>query len=99
MKSRILNWIALAAALFVSGAQAQVMRPPAFISGIPGRAQLQAIQMQRHQARTLLYREALEELRRNPQAADVPVCPPGNLCGVPPPLPGRADQHISELQP
>lgn len=37
----------------------------------------QAIQMQRHQARTRLYREALEELRKNPEAADVPECPPG----------------------
>ena len=53
------------------------MRPPAFIGGVPGRAQFQAIQMQRHQARTLLYREALEELRKNPAAADVPECPAG----------------------
>lgn len=33
-----------------------------------------AMQMQRHQSRTQLYREALEELRKNPQAADVPEC-------------------------
>ena len=59
-----------------TGALAQ-MRPPAFFGGIPGQAQFQAIQMQRHQARTLLYREALEELRRNPTAADVPECAPG----------------------
>ncbi|MEI7614153.1 MAG: caspase family protein [Betaproteobacteria bacterium] len=60
-------------------------RPPAFAGGIPGMAQFQAIQMQRHQARTLLYREALEELRKNPAAADVPECassqsPQGTLC-------------------
>lgn len=52
-------------------------RPPAFLGGIPGRAQFQSIQLQRHQARTLLYREALEELRKNPHAADVPDCPTG----------------------
>ena len=63
---------------WTSIAQGQ-MRPPAFIGGIPGRAQFQAIQMQRHQARTLLYREALEELRKNPAAADVPECPPDNV--------------------
>jgi len=51
--------------------------PPMFFGGPPGFAQFQAMTMQRHQARTLLYREALEELRRNPQAADVRACPPG----------------------
>jgi uncharacterized caspase-like protein len=40
-------------------------------------SQMQAIQMQRQQSRTLLYREALEELRRNPRAADYTPCPPG----------------------
>jgi uncharacterized caspase-like protein len=58
-------------------AQAQMIRPPAFIGGIPGKAQFQAIQMQRHQARTLLYREALAELRKNPAAADVAECAEG----------------------
>ena len=58
-------------------AAAQMMRPPAFAGGIPGVAQFQAIQMQRHQARTLLYREALEELRKNPAAADLPECVAG----------------------
>lgn len=76
MKPRILSWLTLACALLVSTVQAQVMRPPAFFGGVPGKAQFQAMQMQRHQARTLLYREALEELRKNPQAADVPMCPP-----------------------
>lgn len=33
-----------------------------------------AIEMQRHQSRTHLYRKALDELRKNPQAADVPEC-------------------------
>jgi len=36
-----------------------------------------AIETQRHQSRTQLYREALEELRKNPKAADVPECPAG----------------------
>ena len=56
---------------------AQMMRSPAFIGGIPGRSISSAIFTQRHQARTLLYREALEELRKNPQAADLPVCGSG----------------------
>ena len=38
---------------------------------------MQAIQTQRHQSRTLLYREALEELKKNPRAADYPPCPRG----------------------
>ena len=73
MKSRSLL---ILLAVWASIAQAQ-MRPPAFLGGIPGRTQFQSIQLQRHQARTLLYREALEELRKNPAAADVPECPPG----------------------
>lgn len=65
------------------------MRMPAFVGGIPGAAQMHAITLQRHQARTLLYREALEELRRNPAAADVPPCaesadPGRSLCLVGP---------------
>lgn len=48
---------------------------PPFVGGVPGLSQMRAIEMQRHQARTLLYREALEELRRNPAAADAPDCP------------------------
>jgi len=77
MSSRLLLRVVLTAALMVSAAQAQMIRPPAFMGGIPGMSQFQAIQMQRHQARTLLYREALEELRKNPAAADVPECPVG----------------------
>ena len=68
----------LAVASLVSPVYAQMMlRPPAFVGGVPGMAQFQAIQMQRHQARTLLYREALEELRKNPAAADVAECKAG----------------------
>lgn len=76
MKSRRWFCLLLLGTWLVPAAQAQI-RPPAFIGGIPGKAQFQAIQMQRHQARTLLYREALEELRKNPAAADVPECKPG----------------------
>ena len=61
----------------MSSAQAQMVRMPPFSGGIPGKSQMQAIEMQRHQARTLLYREALDELRKNPAAADVPACTPG----------------------
>ncbi|MFA6971040.1 MAG: caspase family protein [Gallionella sp.] len=75
MNFKSIFWIFWAALFLVSPTHAQFMRPPAFMGGIPGKAQFQAIQMQRHQARTLLYREALEELRKNPQAADVPECP------------------------
>lgn len=67
-------------AIVATVAQAQMpMMPPAFIGGVPGLAQMQALDVQRHQARTLLYREALEELRKNPAAADVPVCPAGAM--------------------
>ena len=76
MKSKTWFCLLLLGGWLASGAQAQ-MRPPPFIGGIPGKAQFQAIQLQRHQARTLLYREALEELRKNPAAADVPECQPG----------------------
>jgi uncharacterized caspase-like protein len=70
-------WLGLAAAAWILPANAQMIRPPAFVGGIPGMGQFQAIQMQRHQARTLLYREALEELRKNPAAADIPECAAG----------------------
>jgi hypothetical protein len=71
---------ALLAALFAFAAVAHAQpgfRPPPFAGGVPGMAQSQAIFTQRHQSRTLLYREALEELKRNPAAADYPACPPG----------------------
>lgn len=77
MKTRFWFCLLLLGTWLLPAAQAQMVRPPAFIGGIPGKAQFQAIQLQRHQARTLLYREALEELRKNPAAADVPECKPG----------------------
>lgn len=49
-------------------------RPPPFMGGMPGRVQMQSIVQQRHQSKTLLYRKAIEELRRNPKAADIPTC-------------------------
>lgn len=70
-----LIFVLLFATMGAAQAQRPPMLPPAFLGGMPGMAQMQAIVMQRHQARTLLYREALEELRKNPQAADVPACP------------------------
>lgn len=73
------RWLVCLACVVTGGtalAQRPPMMPPAFAGGIPGMVQMQAMAMQRHQVRTLLYREALEELRRNPQAADVPGCPP-----------------------
>ena len=61
----------------LQSAFAQGFRPPPFVGGVPGMSQMQAIQTARQQSRTLLYREALEELRRNPRAADYAPCPPG----------------------
>ena len=71
MKLRLLLSSLLLLLAQVSLAQ---VRPPPFAGGIPGVSQMRAIEMQRHQVRTLLYREALEELRKNPRAADVPEC-------------------------
>lgn len=78
MKRTVAVLFTLSLTLLADPAIAQMMRPPAFAGGVPGRAQMDAIFMQRHQARTLLYREALEELRKNPQAADVPICSVGS---------------------
>ena len=75
-----MNRFVVLAAISVFGcasAVAQVFRPPPFISGVPGKAQMQAVEMQRHQARTLLYREAIEELRRNPAIVDIRECVDG----------------------
>lgn len=66
--------LALAGALVSAQLHAQGFRPPPFAAGIPGSAQMRAIEVQRHQARTLLYREALEEIRRNPKVVDVREC-------------------------
>lgn len=71
---KLLATILMSSVAFSAEAQ---MRPPAFAGGIPGLAQSRAVFMQRHQARTLLYREALEELRKNPAAADLPACAAG----------------------
>lgn len=89
---RLFLLLAACLTLPVSLPAAAQMRPPAFLGGIPGLNQMRAIDMQRHQARTLLYREALEELRRNPRAADVPDCAPdgaasGALCLAQPGVP------------
>jgi hypothetical protein len=67
--------------MWICVAQAQ-MRPPAFAGGVPGMAQTRAMLLQRHQARALLYREALEELRKNPAAADLPACTSGPRSGA-----------------
>jgi hypothetical protein len=72
MKAKCL--LVVAALLWSAAASAQGFRPPPFAAGVPGRAQMQAVEMQRHQARTLLYREALEEIRRNPKVVDVREC-------------------------
>lgn len=61
--------------LFLTSSAFAQFRPPAFMGGIPGAAQMQSLSVQRHQARTLLYLEAIEELKKNPKAADVPECP------------------------
>lgn len=66
--------LALIAFLGCTPALAQIFRPPPFVAGIPGKAQMQAVENQRHQVRTLLYREALEELRRNPSVVDIREC-------------------------
>lgn len=100
MRSRVGFWLGLLAAAMLVPAHAQMLRPPAFVGGIPGKAQFQAIQMQRHQARTLLYREALEELRKNPAAADVAECKAGESaaegrCLARPGLPAAA-QVVAE---
>jgi len=106
MRIKTFAWMCIAAtSLMVSTAQAQrPMAPPAFFGGVPGMAQMNAIVMQRHQARTLLYREALEELRKNPQAADVPVCPPTEsrtrtLCLRPPPPQAAVEPIPQETKP
>lgn len=81
--------LATALALSVAG-PVMAQRPNIPYFGVaPGMQQMRAVETRRHQARTQLYREALEELRRNPAAADVAPCANGGdsadrLC-VPPP--------------
>lgn len=87
-------------ALINSAAHAQMMmRPPAFSAGVPGMAQFDAMRVARHQARTLLYRKALEELERNPEAANLPECHQasdkfGAPC-IPPPKPEANPDKLS----
>lgn len=69
--------VVLLALSALAPAVAAPLTPPPFLGGIPGAAQFRAIALQRHQARTLRYREALEELRRNPRIVDVRDCAPG----------------------
>jgi uncharacterized caspase-like protein len=66
---------ALLAFAFALPAFAQFGIP--FAGGVPGMAQFRATTLQLHQQRTLLYREALDELRKNPAAADVKECAEG----------------------
>lgn len=63
-----------------------VVPPPALptFAGVPIK-KIHPIVEQRHQALTLLYREALEVLKQDPGAADIPECPggdpaPGEIC-------------------
>lgn len=72
MKWRFAIWLTLC--LISREGYAQAFRPPPFFAGVPGMAQMQSLDIQRHQARTLRYREALEEIRRNPQVVDVREC-------------------------
>ena len=87
---------ALLLSLLLGAAHAQMpMRPPAFFAGVPGLVQMQSIVLQRHQARTLLYREALDELKKNPAAADIRPCAtgtaqPGEVCIPAPEAPPAA---------
>lgn len=68
------GWWYLAAA--PAAAQPRIPNLP-MIGAQPQLLQLQAIQQRRHQARTQLYREALDELRANPRAADYAECGSG----------------------
>lgn len=108
MKQAIARLAAVFLASLAWAGAAIAQFPPMFMGGPPGFAQFQALSLQRHQARTLLYREALEELRRNPQAADVPICPTGvkpkaGECLLPPappaPIVAIPPAAIAHVQP
>lgn len=96
MKLRMI--LALVGLLPAAAALGQGFRPPPFAAGIPGQAQMGAIELQRHQARTLLYREALEEIRRNPQVVDVRECTAADddtsLC-LPRAVPGGISEAVA----
>ena len=64
-----------------------VVPPPALptLAGVSSVKKIHPIVEQRHQALTMLYREALEVLKQDPAAADIPECPgdnpaPGEIC-------------------
>jgi len=57
-------------------------RLPPMMSAAPQLVQMQAVFLRRHQERTQLYREALEELKKNPRAADYRECQPGAAAGA-----------------
>lgn len=91
-----LRTLALLAATLLAATPAAAQRPPSLpmISPASQLMQLQAIAQRRHQARTQLYRDALEELKRNPRAADYAECAAGADACVPParePAPLPAD--------
>lgn len=98
MKLRI--GLLLTLCLSANEAAAQGFRPPPFFAGVPGTAQMQSLELRRHQARTLLYREALEELRRNPQVVDVRECAADGgadaIC-LPPAAPGGVPESVAAL--
>jgi hypothetical protein len=80
MSRKWLVW--LPGLLCAAGAAAQGVSMPPFMGGVPGANQWQAITQQRHLSRTLLYQEALEELRRNPRAAEIGDCPADNAAAA-----------------
>ena len=66
------SYLLLMAALLIADPALAQFRPPAFAGGVPGRAQFQAIVMQRHQARTLHGALALARCRRRRRTNGVP---------------------------
>ena len=76
--SQLRHLLAWACLLLSGSVAAQGFSLPPFAGGIPGAGQWQAITQQRHLSRTQMYQEALEELRRNPRAAEVPACAADN---------------------
>jgi uncharacterized caspase-like protein len=74
--------VLLAAATGLLALPVAAQRMPPMMTVAPQLAQLQALDLRRHQARTLLYKEALEELKRNPRAADYRPCAAGVSAGA-----------------
>jgi len=73
------RWMVGGLALWAGAALAQM---PMIGGMMPGLLQMQAIEVQRHQARTRLYQEALEEIRKNPAITDIRRCVPGEAGAV-----------------